>query len=103
MFYFKIYIILSMSSIFLSFAYSVVGQWTGARARRQLHEEAVSRLLRVPMSFFESHPVGKILNRFSADMGVIDKVSGRLYATVTMPGVIHRLCFRRKYPRRSKD
>ncbi|XP_076160818.1 sulfonylurea receptor isoform X2 [Ptiloglossa arizonensis] len=73
MFYFKIYIILSMSSIFLSFAYSVVGQWTGARARRQLHEEAVSRLLRVPMSFFESHPVGKILNRFSADMGVIDK------------------------------
>ncbi|XP_053987096.1 ATP-binding cassette sub-family C member Sur [Hylaeus volcanicus] len=73
LFYFKVYIALSMSSILLSFVCNVVGQWTGARARRKLHEEAISRLLRVPMSFFERNPVGKILNRFSADTGVIDK------------------------------
>ncbi|XP_043258607.1 ATP-binding cassette sub-family C member Sur [Colletes gigas] len=73
LFYFKVYITLSMGSILLSFVCNVVGQWTGARARRKLHEEAISRLLRVPMSFFEHDPVGKILNRFSADMGVIDK------------------------------
>lgn len=72
-FYFKVYIILSVIFILLSFVCNATGQWTGARARRKLHEEAVSRLLRVPMSFFDSNPVGKILNRFSADTGVIDK------------------------------
>ncbi|CAD1468666.1 unnamed protein product, partial [Heterotrigona itama] len=72
-FYFKVYIILSVIFILLSFVCNATGQWTGARARKKLHEEAVSRLLRVPMSFFDSNPVGKILNRFSADTGVIDK------------------------------
>ncbi|XP_078045328.1 sulfonylurea receptor isoform X2 [Augochlora pura] len=72
-FYFRVYLSLSMGSILLSFACNAVGQWTGARARRQLHEEAISKLLRVPLSFFEYNPVGKILSRFSADMGVIDK------------------------------
>ncbi|XP_043605687.1 ATP-binding cassette sub-family C member Sur isoform X3 [Bombus pyrosoma] len=72
-FYFKVYIILSLVFILLSFVCNATGQWTGARARRKLHEEAVSKLLRVPMSFFDCNPVGKILNRFSADTGVIDK------------------------------
>ncbi|XP_076228088.1 sulfonylurea receptor isoform X2 [Nomia melanderi] len=72
-FYFRVYLILSAASILLSFACNAVGQWTGARARRKLHEEAICRLLRVPLSFFECNPVGKILNRFSADIGVIDK------------------------------
>ncbi|CAL7947692.1 unnamed protein product [Xylocopa violacea] len=73
MFYFSVYITLSLIFILLSFVCNVSGQWTGARARRKLHEEAVSRLLRVPMAFFDCNPVGKILNRFSADTGVIDK------------------------------
>ncbi|XP_076279079.1 sulfonylurea receptor [Lasioglossum baleicum] len=72
-FYFRVYLALSMGFISLSFVCNAVGQWTGTRARRKLHEEAISRLLRVPLSFFECNPVGKILNRFSADMGVIDK------------------------------
>ncbi|CAK9810065.1 ATP-binding cassette sub-family C member 9 [Anthophora plagiata] len=72
-FYFKVYIVLSITFILFSFVCNVTGQWTGARARRKLHEEAVSRLLKVPVSFFECNPVGKILNRFSGDTGVIDK------------------------------
>ncbi|XP_017767068.1 PREDICTED: ATP-binding cassette sub-family C member Sur [Eufriesea mexicana] len=72
-FYFKVYIVLSIVFILSSFVCNATGQWTGARARKKLHEEAVSRLLRVPMSFFDCNPVGKILNRFSADTGVIDK------------------------------
>lgn len=76
-FYFKVYIVLSIVFILSSFVCNATGQWTGARARKKLHEEAVSRLLRVPMSFFDCNPVGKILNRFSADTGVIDKVKTR--------------------------
>ncbi|XP_076755199.1 sulfonylurea receptor isoform X2 [Xylocopa sonorina] len=73
MYYFSVYITLSLIFILLSFVCNMSGQWTGARARRKLHEEAVSRLLRVPMTFCDCNPVGKILNRFSADIGVIDK------------------------------
>jgi len=72
--YFKVYIIISLGSILLSFLYNVAGQWAGARARRRLHQEAVVGLLGAPISFFDNNPIGKILNRFSADMGVIDKV-----------------------------
>ncbi|RLU19415.1 hypothetical protein DMN91_007972 [Ooceraea biroi] len=71
--YFKVYIIVSVGSILLSFLYNVAGQWAGARARRRLHQESVIGLLDAPVSFFDRNPIGKILNRFSADMGVIDK------------------------------
>ncbi|XP_025268777.1 ATP-binding cassette sub-family C member Sur isoform X2 [Camponotus floridanus] len=71
--YFKVYIIISVGAILLSFLYNVAGQWTGARARCKLHQEAIAGLLSAPISFFDYNPIGKILNRFSADMGVIDK------------------------------
>ncbi|XP_014489002.1 PREDICTED: ATP-binding cassette sub-family C member Sur [Dinoponera quadriceps] len=71
--YFKIYVIISVGSIFASLLFNITSQWAGARARRRLHREAVSGLLGAPISFFDCNPVGKILNRFSADIGVIDK------------------------------
>lgn len=70
-----VYIIISMGSIFLLILYNVSGQWAGARARRKLHQEAVSGLFGAPISFFEYNLIGKILSRFSADMSVIDKVN----------------------------
>ena len=73
-FYCRIYIVLSICSIVLYAICNGAGQWVGARARRELHQEAISGLLGAPLSFFEQTPVGRILNRFSADMGVIDKV-----------------------------
>ncbi|XP_011149879.1 ATP-binding cassette sub-family C member Sur [Harpegnathos saltator] len=71
--YFKVYIIISLSSILASLLYNVASQWTDAKAKRKLHREAVSGLLGAPISFFDCNPAGKILNRFSADVGVIDK------------------------------
>ncbi|XP_046482248.1 ATP-binding cassette sub-family C member Sur isoform X1 [Neodiprion pinetum] len=72
-FYFRVYIALSVSSILLAVVYSAAGQWAGARARRRLHQEAVTGILEAPLVFFERTPIGRILNSFSADMGVIDK------------------------------
>ena len=41
---------------------------------RALHNHMLERLLRSPVGFFDSNPVGRILNRFSKDIGVVDLI-----------------------------
>ena len=43
-------------------------------ARTSLHHAMLERVAKAPMSFFVSHPVGRILNRFSKDTAVADSV-----------------------------
>ena len=37
-----------------------------------LHDRALLAVLAVPMRFFDTQPLGRIVNRFSADLGFID-------------------------------
>lgn len=37
-----------------------------------LHTVTFQRILRAPLSFFESNPLGRILNRFTRDIGIVD-------------------------------
>ncbi|KAJ3023063.1 hypothetical protein HKX48_004357 [Thoreauomyces humboldtii] len=39
---------------------------------RDIHRSALSNLLRAPLSFFDTQPVGRMLNRFSKDIELID-------------------------------
>ena len=39
-----------------------------------LHEGMLTRVFQAPMSFFDTTPVGRILNRFSKDMASVDEV-----------------------------
>ncbi|XP_060072940.1 ATP-binding cassette sub-family C member 4-like isoform X1 [Ylistrum balloti] len=41
-------------------------------ASMNLHNSMFNRLLRVPIAFFDTNPVGRILNRFSKDTGHMD-------------------------------
>ena len=38
-----------------------------------LHKRLFFRLLRAPMYIFDNNPVGRILNRFTRDLGIIDE------------------------------
>ncbi|KAF8933746.1 hypothetical protein BGZ47_010720 [Haplosporangium gracile] len=61
-------------------AYIVVDVWLTyvchviacVRASVILHENVLARVLRLPMAFFDVTPQGRILNRFSSDIGDID-------------------------------
>ncbi|KAF9572383.1 hypothetical protein EC968_009957 [Mortierella alpina] len=44
----------------------------GIRASNVLHDRLLTRVLRLPMSFFDTTPMGRIVNRFSSDVNAID-------------------------------
>ena len=43
------------------------------RASKRLHERLLHTVMRSPMSFFDTNPTGRIVNRFSADIDKIGK------------------------------
>ncbi|KAL3196873.1 hypothetical protein MRX96_014967 [Rhipicephalus microplus] len=45
-------------------------------ASSSIHDEALSRLVRAPMSFFDTTPLGRMLNRFSKDLDQADMQIG---------------------------
>ncbi|ORZ07986.1 ABC transporter type 1, transmembrane domain-containing protein [Lobosporangium transversale] len=45
----------------------------GIRAGERLHNRLLTNVLRLPMSFFDTTPVGRIINRFSSDCFSIDE------------------------------
>lgn len=42
------------------------------KGSKTLHDQMMECLTRAPIAFFDSNPIGRVLNRFSADIGVLD-------------------------------
>ncbi|PHH87585.1 hypothetical protein CDD83_8663 [Cordyceps sp. RAO-2017] len=61
-------------------------------ASRKLHERMANAIFRSPMSFFDTTPTGRILNRFSSDIYRVDEVLARtfnmLFVNVAKSGFI---------------
>jgi hypothetical protein len=47
------------------------------RCSKRLHDDMAKAVLRAKISFFDTNPFGRILNRFSADVGIVDEVLPR--------------------------
>ena len=57
--------------IFLRVAFLVVAQ---IKISRKLHDNLITRVFQAPVNiFFDVTPIGKILNRFSKDLSVVDE------------------------------
>ena len=59
-----------ISTLVLSISISLVT----LKASKKLHENMLNNVWRNPMEFFDTTPVGRILNRFSSDISICDTV-----------------------------
>jgi ABC-type multidrug transport system fused ATPase/permease subunit len=86
--YIGIYAGLGGSVVLLMFAFSTYMTTCGTNASKTMLQRAMSRVLRAPMAFFDTTPLGRITNRFSKDIQVMDNELSdamRIYAlTMTM-------------------
>ncbi|KAH8809406.1 ABC multidrug transporter-like protein [Xylogone sp. PMI_703] len=70
--YIGVYGALGAVQAFLLFAFSVSLTVYGTNASKTMLNRAITRVLRAPMSFFDTTPLGRITNRFSRDVDVMD-------------------------------
>ncbi len=71
--FFTGYVLLSILTVVVSLTCNLLGKAAGARSRRLVHDNFVSRLITAPLIFFESTPIGRILGRASSDVAVVDR------------------------------
>ncbi|KAF3771283.1 hypothetical protein M406DRAFT_248309 [Cryphonectria parasitica EP155] len=70
--YIGIYAGLGACQATLMFSFMVSLTVVGTRASKTMLRLAITRALRAPMSFFDTTPLGRITNRFSRDVDVMD-------------------------------
>lgn len=70
--YIGIYAGLGAVQAILMFLFMVALTMVGTRASKVMLRSAITRALRAPMSFFDTTPLGRITNRFSRDVDVMD-------------------------------
>jgi ABC-type multidrug transport system fused ATPase/permease subunit len=72
--YISVYVVLAVGgTIFLGLAYSLVLVLMVPRAGLRLHKVMLKAVMAAPMSFFAQTDTGVTINRFSQDMGLIDR------------------------------
>ncbi|KAI7834991.1 P-loop containing nucleoside triphosphate hydrolase protein [Kickxella alabastrina] len=68
-----VYVAIALASVFLILGRSLLQFWGSLKASRTLHESLLHTVLRAPVRFFDTTPVGRLINRFSKDMETIDQ------------------------------
>ncbi|OIS99286.1 PREDICTED: ABC transporter C family member 2-like [Nicotiana attenuata] len=72
-FYNLIYSLLSLGQVMVTLTNSFWLITSSLYAARRLHDAMLNSILRAPMVFFHTNPLGRIINRFAKDLGDIDR------------------------------
>ncbi|KAG1827732.1 ABC transporter [Suillus variegatus] len=75
-FYTGIYAALGVSQALTMFMMGGVLALLTYYASQQLHGRSIQRVMYAPMSFFETTPLGRIMNRFTKDIDTVDNLIG---------------------------
>ncbi|XP_066141645.1 ATP-binding cassette sub-family C member 4-like [Euwallacea fornicatus] len=70
----SIYGLLVVLVILLTIARSILFFNASMKASKNIHSSMFHSLLQTPMRFFDENPSGRVLNRFSKDIGAIDEI-----------------------------
>ncbi|XP_076899720.1 ABC transporter C family member 2-like [Bidens hawaiensis] len=73
LFYNIIYALLSLGQVMVTLGNSYWLIMSSLYAARKLHNAMLNSILRAPMVFFHTNPLGRIINRFAKDLGDIDR------------------------------
>ncbi|XP_053376881.1 multidrug resistance-associated protein 1-like [Mercenaria mercenaria] len=72
MYYIQIYLFIGIMYCITDLSTTTILAYGVLRASTVLHEKMLKNILRGPMSFFDTTPVGRITNRFSGDIEPLD-------------------------------
>ncbi|XP_058197320.1 ABC transporter C family member 12-like isoform X3 [Rhododendron vialii] len=72
-FFILIYALLSFGQVMVTLLNSFWLITSSLHAARRLHDTMLQSVLRAPMLFFQTNPIGRVINRFAKDLGDIDR------------------------------
>mmetsp|Transcript_5061 Transcript_5061/g.21923 ORF Transcript_5061/g.21923 Transcript_5061/m.21923 type:complete len:1209 (+) Transcript_5061:252-3878(+) len=72
-YYIEVYTVLAIVASALLFARSILVVYSVVKAGRRLHSKMLRSVMRSPISFFDSTPLGRIVNRFAKDQTSVDE------------------------------
>ena len=83
-FYLTVYFSLGLTSILLQMSRSTTLVFATLRASSALHDKLLEKVVRLPMSFFDTQPSGRLLNRLTRDVETCDiNLQGTMSSFVT--------------------
>lgn len=72
-FYVLVYLAIGLSTIFSLFSRLTIQAFGSLRASRVMHNALVHKLMRAPVRFFDTTPMGRIMNRCGKDVQSLDQ------------------------------
>ncbi|KAI1300681.1 hypothetical protein EDD11_006060 [Mortierella claussenii] len=92
-FYLGVYVLLSIFTLVFAALTNYYTIFGGLAASRSLHQQLLRKISRAKVRFFDTTPIGRIVNRFSSDISTIDDdvsngLQGLFNSFVTIVGIV---------------
>eukprot|EP01126_Amoeba_proteus_P057147 TRINITY_DN7250_c0_g1_i1.p1 TRINITY_DN7250_c0_g1~~TRINITY_DN7250_c0_g1_i1.p1 ORF type:complete len:433 (+),score=79.88 TRINITY_DN7250_c0_g1_i1:137-1300(+) len=89
-FFFMIYAFLGVSGVLCTLSGGITFSYASKASSQKIHKTMLNKIIRSPMSFFDTVPAGRILNRFSSDQYTVDAMlpNQLLQALTTSSGIL---------------